>query len=299
MIPRHVSIMLAIGLAGCSPPSEKPSVPVRSEPPGPVQGKAPRIGRTRPDSDPVPILFRDVSSEAGLTVPHFNAADGRFRLVETMGSGVGLLDYDGDGWLDIFIAQGSPIPRDPADHRFAAQLYRNNRDGTFTDVARGAGLAFEGFGQGVAVGDYDADGRTDLYVSGFGRTRTLPQPRRRDVRGRDTTGRRGQPRLGHELHLRRSRRRRGSRSLRRSLSCRHRQRAGRSYRELQRHAGDDRLLPTARLRTRAGCTLSEQRQWHLRRREPGVGDRLTGGKRSGPGDCRLRRRRQAQHLRRG
>jgi hypothetical protein len=110
-----------------------------------------------------------VAREAGLTVPHFNAADGRFRLVETMGSGVGLLDYDGDGWLDVFVAQGAPIPRDPGDHRFAAQLYRNNRDGTFTDVARAAGVAFEGFGQGVAIGDYDGDGHPDLYISGFGR----------------------------------------------------------------------------------------------------------------------------------
>jgi hypothetical protein len=113
-------------------------------------------------------VFHDVARDAGLTVPHYDAADGRYRLVETMGSGVGLLDYDGDGWLDIFIAQGSPLPREPADHRYAAQLYRNNRDGTFTDVARTAGVAFEGFGQGVAIGDYDGDGRPDLYVSGFG-----------------------------------------------------------------------------------------------------------------------------------
>jgi hypothetical protein len=115
-------------------------------------------------------VFRDVAGEAGLSVSHFNAADGRFRLVETMGSGVGLLDYDGDGWLDIFIAQGSPLPRDPGDHRHAAQLYRNNRDGTFAELAREAGVAFEGFGQGVAVGDYDGDGYPDLYVSGFGRS---------------------------------------------------------------------------------------------------------------------------------
>ncbi len=160
-------ILLAIAFAGCSPSGIQPPAArhdARSGPP-PV----PIVSR-RTEPDPIPLRFRDVSREAGLTVPHFNAADGRFRLVETMGSGIGLLDYDGDGWLDIFVAQGSPIPRDPDDHRFAAQLYRNNRDGTFTDVARAAGVAFEGFGQGVAVGDYNGDGHLDLYVSGFGRS---------------------------------------------------------------------------------------------------------------------------------
>jgi hypothetical protein len=163
-------MLLAIGLAGCSQPRETPA-PVSAnaaatDSPLTIEPRQTYHGPAHPDH-PWPV-FRDVAKEAGLTVANFNAADGRFRLVETMGSGVGLLDYDGDGWLDIFVAQGSPMPRDPADHRYAAQLYRNNRDGTFTDVARAAGVAFEGFGQGVAVGDYDGDGRRDLYVSGFG-----------------------------------------------------------------------------------------------------------------------------------
>jgi hypothetical protein len=173
MRPHPAGILLAFALAGCSPPPDATppldthaaSGPARS--PDPIVTR--RADRPRPDPDQSPLRFRDVSGEAGLTVPHFNAADGRFRLVETMGSGVGLLDFDGDGWLDVFVAQGAPIPRDPADHRDAAQLYRNNRDGTFTDVARTAGVAFEGFAQGVAVGDYDGDGHPDLYISGFGR----------------------------------------------------------------------------------------------------------------------------------
>jgi hypothetical protein len=167
MKSRPAGILLALALAGCSPTPSATPPPAAPTAVGAVPTPGP--DRARPDPDGPPLCFRDVSAEAGLNVPHFNAADGRFRLVETMGSGVGLLDYDGDGWLDIFVAQGAPLPRDPADHRHAAQLYRNNRDGTFTDVARAAGVAFEGFGQGVAVADYDGDGRPDLYVSGFGR----------------------------------------------------------------------------------------------------------------------------------
>jgi hypothetical protein len=167
-------MLLLIGVAGCSKPSDTPStsvVPLRA-PPTKLSSTvvADEPASASAQSGYPQLAFRDVARDAGLNVTHFNAADGRFRLVETMGSGAGLLDYDGDGWLDIFIAQGSPMPRDPADHRHAAQLYRNNRDGTFTELARAAGVAFEGFGQGVAVGDYDGDGHPDLYVSGFGRS---------------------------------------------------------------------------------------------------------------------------------
>ncbi|MFO0890376.1 MAG: FG-GAP-like repeat-containing protein [Isosphaeraceae bacterium] len=114
------------------------------------------------------LRFRDEHEKAGLTEPHFEAADGRFRLVESMGSGVGLIDHDGDGWLDIFVAQGCPIPLDPKQAKYTSRLYRNRRDGTFADVTAKAGVGFNGYGQGVAVGDYDGDGRLDLYVSGFG-----------------------------------------------------------------------------------------------------------------------------------
>jgi hypothetical protein len=172
MRPGPAGILLAIGLAGCSPPRDALlpiSVPQTTVTPSPRTIEPRPTDRAGAPRDNPPSVFRDVAREAGLSVPHFNAADGRFRLVETMGSGVGLIDYNGDGWLDIVIAQGSPIPRDPADHRYAAQLYRNNRDGTFTDVARSVGIDFEGFGQGAAVGDYDGDGRPDVYISGFGR----------------------------------------------------------------------------------------------------------------------------------
>jgi len=126
--------------------------------------------RSEPDplGDSAVPRFRDIAAEAGLSIPHYEAADGHFRLVEAMGSGVGLIDYDGDGWLDVFIAQGCPLPRDPGEHRYSARFYRNNRDGTFVDVTDAAGVGFNGYGQGVAVGDYDGDGRDDLYISAFG-----------------------------------------------------------------------------------------------------------------------------------
>jgi hypothetical protein len=161
-------LCLTIGLAGCSRahPRPLPEHAAAARPSVPVS--KPKTARAEVTVGEAPIALVDVSRSAGLTTSHFNAADGRFRLVETMGSGVGLLDFDGDGWLDVFVAQGSRMPRDPADHTIAAELYRNNRDGTFTGCAREAGVAFEGYGQGVAVGDYDSDGHADLYVSGLG-----------------------------------------------------------------------------------------------------------------------------------
>jgi hypothetical protein len=164
-----IALLLAC-LLGPSALKSMTRAPAVSHPAPAVVGSPPTIAISK-DGAPIesPIRFLDVSTEAGLTIPHFNAADGRFRLVETMGSGVGLIDYDGDGWLDVFVANGCPLPRDPGQRRHTAHLYRNNRDGTFADMTESAGVGFNGYGQGVAVGDYDGDGRDDLYVSGFGR----------------------------------------------------------------------------------------------------------------------------------
>ncbi len=129
---------------------------------------------------PIPIAPRRIELEPnatipkfrelvpGLPVPHYNDAHGQFRLVECMGSGVGLIDYDNDGWLDIYIAQGCPIPLSPNQRRYSSRLYRNNRDGTYVDVTDSAHVGFNGYGIGVAVGDYDGNGYDDIYVSGFG-----------------------------------------------------------------------------------------------------------------------------------
>lgn len=114
-----------------------------------------------------PIVFEDTAKASGLTVAHASAAHGQFRLVETMGGGVGLIDFNEDGRLDIFICQGSELPPEISDKTRGAQLYQNQGDGKFVNVAQKAGVAFRGYGQGVAVGDYDGDGHSDIFVSGF------------------------------------------------------------------------------------------------------------------------------------
>ena len=90
-------------------------------------------------------------------------------IIETTGTGVAIFDYDNDGWPDIFIVNGTTLEGPPAAGGSTNHLYHNNRDGTFTDVTRQAGLAHTGWGQGVCVGDYDNDGFEDLYVTYYGK----------------------------------------------------------------------------------------------------------------------------------
>jgi len=117
----------------------------------------------------LPVSFVNVAREAGLREKTVFGGEKKNRyLVETTGCGVAFYDYDHDGWLDLFIVNGSrfqtAFPAGPPTNR----LYKNNRDGTFTDVTVKAGLAHHGWGQGVCVGDYDNDGFDDLFVSYWG-----------------------------------------------------------------------------------------------------------------------------------
>src|SRR6266849_235829 len=102
------------------------------------------------------VQFRDVTQQAGLNFVHNNGAFGKKFLPETMGPGVAFIDYDNDGWPDIFLVDGMDWPGHVQRHS-TPKLYHNNRDGTFTDVTHKAGLDIELFGMGVAVGDYDND----------------------------------------------------------------------------------------------------------------------------------------------
>jgi hypothetical protein len=120
-----------------------------------------------------PIVFEDIAKAAGLTSWHHTMGSPEKKyILETIGSGVALLDYDNDGWLDIYLVNGSTEPalagKSPAPH---AALFHNNHDGTFTDVTAKAGVANDRWGFGVAVGDYDNDGWPDIYVTNFGKNR--------------------------------------------------------------------------------------------------------------------------------
>jgi hypothetical protein len=123
--------------------------------------------------DGAPVVFIDVTHEAGLDKFHHRSGEpSKTTILETPGSGVALLDYDNDGWMDIYLVNGSYLAalngKSPAPR---AMLLHNNHDGTFTDVTDKAGVANERWGFGVAVGDYDNDGWPDIYVSNFGKNR--------------------------------------------------------------------------------------------------------------------------------
>jgi hypothetical protein len=121
---------------------------------------------------PAGPVFTDVTAAAGLRFTHVNGAFGKKYLPETMGAGVAFLDYDGDGWQDILLVNSRAWPGRPGPKSLPA-LYRNDRDGTFTDVTKAAGLEIEAYGMGVAAADYDNDGRVDVYLTALGGNRLL------------------------------------------------------------------------------------------------------------------------------
>jgi enediyne biosynthesis protein E4 len=112
----------------------------------------------------------DVTAGSGLAFRHNNGAYGKKLLPETLGSGCAFLDYDADGWQDIILINGMDWPGQKRQ-RSTLRLYRNNRNGTFTDVTRAAGLDVEMYGMGVAVGDFDNDGFVDVLVTCVGQSR--------------------------------------------------------------------------------------------------------------------------------
>ncbi len=117
------------------------------------------------------VTFRDVTQQSGIRFVHNNGAFGKKYLPETLGAGVAFIDYDNDGWPDIFLVNSTDWPGH-AQKRSTPKLYHNNHDGTFTDVTHKAGLdAEEFYGMGVAVGDFDNDGYDDLFVTAYGQSR--------------------------------------------------------------------------------------------------------------------------------
>ncbi len=140
-----------------------------SEPAIQAPTSTPAKPEPKPESD-LGVSFRNVARESGLNVKTIFGGEHKNKyLLETTGCGVAFYDYDNDGWLDIFLVNGWRLEGFPAGQEPASHLFKNNRDGTFTDVTAKAGLHHTGWGQGVCIGDYDNDGFEDLFVTYFGK----------------------------------------------------------------------------------------------------------------------------------
>jgi len=135
----------------------------------PFQAPAHTPAKTSSAAD-LGVSFIDVAHDAGLNAKTIFGGEHKNKyLLETTGCGVAFYDYDNDGWLDIFLVNGTRLEGFPAGSEPVNHLFKNNRDGTFTDVTDKAGLRHSGWGQGVCVGDYDNDGNDDLFITYFGK----------------------------------------------------------------------------------------------------------------------------------
>ena len=136
----------------------------------PLQKSPSASARRKPDSNSADFNFTDVAVQAGLggAINVFGGIARKRWLLEEIGCGVALFDYDNDGWLDIFLVNGTRFEDISPQHPPSNFLFRNNRDGSFTDVTDKAGLRRTGWGQGCCVGDYDNDGYDDLVVTYWG-----------------------------------------------------------------------------------------------------------------------------------
>ncbi|MGA9673627.1 MAG: CRTAC1 family protein [Terracidiphilus sp.] len=149
-------------------PGQKPSGSSRQAYEAPVR-PAPKGQRSPVTGTPLGIQFTDVAKQAGLKVKTIFGGEHRNKyLLETTGCGAAFFDYDQDDWLDIFLVNGWRFEGFPKGQEPTCHLFKNNRDGTFTDVTLKAGLARSGWGQACCVGDYNNDGWNDLFVSYYG-----------------------------------------------------------------------------------------------------------------------------------
>ncbi len=159
-IPLLIAVAAALPFAGCSDAGRQGSADA-----------APSAGAD--------VVFSDVTTAAGIQFEHHNGRSGKKYLPETLGSGCAFFDYNGDNWPDILLINSRSFETTPGRSSSAA-LYRNNKDGTFSDVTSEAGLDAEIFGLGTAIADYDNDGDSDIYITALGEDRLY----RNDGKGR-------------------------------------------------------------------------------------------------------------------
>jgi len=159
----------ALGLARQqAAPPPKPAGSARQAYEAPVR-PAPKGMPSPVTGTPLGVQFVDVAKEAGLNVEMIFGGEHRNKyLLETTGCGAAFFDYDQDDWVDIFLVNGWRLEGFPKGHEPVSRLFKNNRDGTFTDVTLKSGLARSGWGQACCVGDYNNDGWNDLFVSYYG-----------------------------------------------------------------------------------------------------------------------------------
>jgi enediyne biosynthesis protein E4 len=137
----------------------------KARPLGPVPASAAEASI----ADEFPVNFVDVAERAGLTASiTYGGIDQKKYIIETNGCGVAFIDYDNDGWMDIFLLNGTRLEGFPTGNAPSNRLYRNNRDGTFSDVTSKARLTRTGWASAVTVGDYDNDGFDDLFITYWG-----------------------------------------------------------------------------------------------------------------------------------
>jgi hypothetical protein len=180
-----VFLSAQVTTSGVLSPEQQTTKPAESAQPAAVGGQAtssPHAMQLDAEHRPIteggfvksgPVVFEDDSEKAGLTHwTHKMGTPAKTYLVETKGSGIGLIDYDNDGWLDIYVVNGSTFDAlDGKETPPHAALFHNNHDGTFTDVAAQAGVTNDRWGTGVSIADYDNDGWPDIYVSNWGKNR--------------------------------------------------------------------------------------------------------------------------------
>jgi len=190
---RSLAIILVIGLISAGlgwylGQDKTPAVAIKE---AVVAG--PVIEEETPPESPPAVVFRDISSEAGIDFIHTNGAYGDKLMPETIGSGAAFFDYDADGDPDLLLVNSTWFPGNEQDTTPTLALYRNDGSGKFTDATQEAGLAISCYCMGVAAGDFDNDGWTDLYITALGENYLLKNGQGRFTDVTTATGTAGQP----------------------------------------------------------------------------------------------------------